>query len=105
MHNDKKFTLEEVCELKHSPTMLLAERVKGDLIAAVREQPANSEFEAAVRALEAWDNTVSADSRGGTLFADWWDRYYEKGVGKFAVPWSAAEPTTTPRGPADGRVP
>ena len=80
VHNDKKFTLEEVCELKHSPLMLLAERVKGDLIAAVREAADHSEFDAAIRALEAWDNTVAADSRGGTLFADWWERYYEKGV-------------------------
>ena len=44
---------------------------------------------------------MAADSRGGTLFANWWDRYYEKASGKFAVAWSAAEPTTTPRGLAD----
>ncbi|HEV3137329.1 MAG TPA: penicillin acylase family protein, partial [Pirellulales bacterium] len=101
VNNDKKFTLEEVCELKHSPLMLLAERVKGDLIAAVRASQPTSELEAAVKTLEAWDNTVAAESRGGTLFAEWWDRYYEKGVGKFAVPWNAAEPMTTPRGLAD----
>src|SRR5262249_37140355 len=99
--NDKKFTLEEVCELKHSPLMLLPERVKGDLIAAVRAAQPTSEVEAGLSALERWDNTVAAESHGGTLFAEWWDRYYEKGVGKFAVPWTAAEPMTTPRGLAD----
>jgi len=101
VHGDRKFTLEEVCDLKHSPAALVAERVKGDLIAALRASGPNSEVEAGIRSLENWDNTVAADSRGATLFANWWERYYEKGTGKFAVPWSAAEPTTTPRGLAD----
>ena len=101
VHNEKKFTLEEVVALKHSPGMLLAERVKDDLIAALRASQPTSEIEAAIKALESWDNTVAAESRGGALFADWWDRYFDKGVGKFAVPWDPAEPTTTPRGLAD----
>ena len=103
VNNDKKFSLEEICALKHSSLMLLAERVKDDLIVAVRGAAPTSEVEAGLRALDKWDNTVAADSRGGTLFANWWDRYYEKGVGKFAVPWSAAEPMKTPRGLADPR--
>jgi acyl-homoserine-lactone acylase len=101
VHSDKKFTLEELCELKHSPAMLLAERVKGDLIAALRAAEASSELEAGIKALENWDDTVKIDSRGGTLFANWWERYFEKGTGKFAVPWDPAEPITTPRGLAD----
>lgn len=101
INDERKFTLEEVCELKHSPGMLLAERVKDDLIKALKTAPPSSELDAAIVALERWDNTVAADSRGGTLFANWWDRYFEKGVGKYAVPWSAAEPMNTPRGLAD----
>ena len=101
IHNDKRFTLEEVCDLKHSPLMLLAERVKGDLIAALCAEKSTPELEAAIHTLENWDNTVAAGSRGGTLFANWWERYSQKGIGKFAVAWSAAEPTTTPRGLAD----
>ncbi len=101
VHNEKKFTLEEVCDLKHSQLMLLAERVKDDLIAALEAAQPTSEIDVAIKALENWDNTTATDSRGGTLFVNWWERYYEKGVGTFAVPWSAAEPTTTPRGLAD----
>ena len=71
------------------------------MIAALRATQPTSELEAAIKTLEAWDNTVSADSRGGTLFNNWWDRYYDKGKGKHAVAWSAAEPTATPRGLAD----
>jgi acyl-homoserine-lactone acylase len=37
LHNDRIFSLEDVVETKHSPRMLLADRVKDDLIAAVRE--------------------------------------------------------------------
>jgi acyl-homoserine-lactone acylase len=101
IHNDKKFTLEEVCDLKHSPRMLLAERVKDDLIAAVRATQPSSELEAALKVLEDWDNRVSAESRGAALFDRWWERYDADGAGKFAVEWSAAEPTATPRGLAD----
>lgn len=101
VHNDRKFTLEEICALKHSPKMILADRVKNDLLAALREEPKSSELTAAIDTLEAWDNTVAAESRGGTLFAEWWDRYSDKLTHKYAVPWSAAEPMTTPRGLAD----
>jgi acyl-homoserine-lactone acylase len=99
--NGKKLSLDDVCTLKHSPLMLLAERVKPDLIAALKASSSGSNLEAAIRALESWDDTVAAESRGGTLFANWWDRYYQKGVGKFAVAWSATEPMLTPRGLAD----
>ena len=101
--NDLKFSLEEVRDRKHSPGMLLAERVKGDLIAALRSMPATSELEAAIATLESWDNTVTAESRGGTLFTAWWNRYLAAG-GKHAVEWSAAEPTSTPRGLADAEL-
>jgi acyl-homoserine-lactone acylase len=103
IHNDRKFTLEEVCNLKHSPLMLLGERVKADLIALIRASQPTSELESAAKALEDWDNTVKVESRGGTLFANWWQRYSEKDKrpNLFAVRWSAAEPTATPRGLAE----
>ena len=101
IHNDRKFTLDEVCALKHSPLMLLAERVKADLIAMLAATQGAAPLAAAIEALRQWDDTVSADSRGGTLFANWAARYFDHGIGQFAVPWSAAEPTTTPRGLAD----
>jgi len=95
----EELTLEEVCERKHSPLMLLAERVKPDLIEALRESGQAGQ-ESAIAALEAWDNTVSAESRGGTLFTEWWRRYEAAG-GKFATEWSADQPTATPSGLAD----
>ncbi len=99
--NDRQLSLDDVIRLKHSPKMLLADRVKSDLIAAVRAAGPTTEIEAALRVLDAWDNTVAAESHGGTLFAAWWDRYYDKTKETFAVPWSAAVPMATPRGLAD----
>ena len=74
-----KLSLDDVIRLKHSPRMLLADRVKerSDRGRA-RHRVRRPKSKRPLRVLDAWDNTVAADSRGGTLFADWWDRYYDK---------------------------
>jgi acyl-homoserine-lactone acylase len=109
LDNDRRFSLEDVVETKHSMRMLLADRVKPDLIAAVRGAAANSpsgEVGAALEMLVGWDNTVAAGSRGGVLFETWWSRYRSllRGVEPHAVPWNSVEPLTTPRGLADPRL-
>lgn len=119
LHNDKQFSLEDVIEMKHSERMLLADRVKEDLIRAVKASGSGGEVALAIEMLEAWDNTVARDSRGGLLFENWWNRYVStadsvrvsgspESVGfaatpekLFRKPWSYDEPTTTPYGLAD----
>src|SRR5690606_13194621 len=115
VHNRRKLSLEDVVELKHSTKMLLADRVKPDLVAAVRAAGATGEVASALELLERWDNTVSADSRGGVLFEAWWRRYVslvrsqaEGGsVGAdaeallYREPWTPERPLETPRGLAD----
>ncbi|MQA92192.1 MAG: hypothetical protein GEU90_18530 [Gemmatimonas sp.] len=103
LHNDRIFSLEDVVEAKNSMRMLLADRVKDDLVAAVRSTAPSSEVAAAVELLAAWDNRVAAESRGGVLFETWWDRYRSMLDGRepHAVPWTPDAPTTTPRGLAD----
>lgn len=107
---DQKFSLEDVIRLKHNYRMLLADRVKNDLIAAVKATSPEGEVAEAVRLLESWDNTAAPDSRGSTLFEIWW--LYYSGIRppertilpdekRFARIWSEAEPFTTPRGLAD----
>ncbi|HJR35356.1 MAG TPA: penicillin acylase family protein [Gemmatimonadales bacterium] len=99
----KMLTLEDVIRLKHSYRMLLADRVKSDLLAAIRAANDSSLGEAE-RILRAWDNTAAPDSRGGVLFEAWWRRYRPAGTRNeqtYAVLWSKEEPTTTPRGLAD----
>jgi acyl-homoserine-lactone acylase len=95
--NDRVLSLEDVVKLKHSYRMLLADRVRDDLVRAVRATKPTGEVARAIDLIAAWDKTVAPESRGGTLFEIWWTRYRTTG-GRFARPWSPAEPTTTPRG-------
>lgn len=119
IHNDKKFSLEDIVALKHSERMLMADRVKDDLIEAVEQSEPEREVAEALQLMKEWDNRVSRDSRGGVLFKTWWSRYSSsadsqrvdsspESVGYpataeklFKEPWSYEEPTTTPYGLAD----
>ena len=108
--NDTRFSLEDVVRLKHSDRMLLADRVKDDLTAAVRAKLREGTFEDddhvtianAAALIESWNNTAAASSRGAVLFAEWWRLYTEVVEGApFAEPWRAEAPLSTPRGLAD----
>ncbi len=114
--NRQRLSLEDVVRLKHSYRMLLADRVKDDLLGAVRAAlgdgsltgNAAAQAAAGLALLERWDNTAAAESRGAVLFAEWW-RVYTRALGRgnaedssaFAVAWTADAPMHTPRGLAD----
>ena len=100
---NKKLSLEEVIALKHSYHMLLADRVKGDLIAAVRASNPTPAVAQAIDALSRWDNTVAPASKGGVLFEIWWRRYIQGSPpdSMYAQPWSLTAPALTPRGLRD----
>ena len=120
IHNDELFSLEDIVELKHSKRMLIADRVKDDLVEAVRDSDPDEEMREAIDLIEEWDNTVARDSRGALLFNIWWDGYRDKAdssddqqstpeaVGYsanadslFAKPWSIDKPAETPQGLAN----
>lgn len=98
----KKLTLEDVVRLKHSYHMLLADRVKPDLLAAARAAN-DSSLSKVIELLSRWDNSASPEARGAVLFELWWRRYAQGGrdVPRYAVVWSKDDPTGTPRGLAD----
>ncbi len=98
INNDNKFSLEQIVDMKHSLRMLLAERVKDDLIQAVNSANPDVTTQQAIVALKEWDDTVAADTRGSALFEAWWKIYSKDGQGGFAVDWSADKPTSTPYG-------
>jgi acyl-homoserine-lactone acylase len=102
LESQPKFSVEDVIRLKYSTRLLLAERVKADVVAAVRESTdASPEARAGADVLEGWDNQVSATSRGAVLFQRFWDLYSGGVRPPYAVVWDDANPTTTPRGIAD----
>lgn len=97
-----RFSVADVIRLKYDTRMLLAERVKQSLVDAVRTAPqATPEARAGAEALEAWDGTVSAWSRGGALFVRFWERYATKVPQPFARPWDPRDPLRTPAGIGD----
>lgn len=100
LHNDRRFTLEELVEAKHSPRMLLAERVKNDLVHAIGVSDADPEIRAAGRLVDQWDGTATPETRGSVLFEAWWRQYQVMADSTrwFREPWSAAQPVDTPRG-------
>jgi acyl-homoserine-lactone acylase len=101
--NNRKFSLEDVVRLKHSYKMLLADRVKSDLIAAVRATRPTGDVDDALRLLQRWNNSAAVDSRGAMLFEIWYQRYAQgqQPPAIFAHPWSESDPLKTPRGLAD----
>lgn len=107
---DEKYSLEDVVRLKHNYRALLADRVKNDLIAAVKATNPVGDVAAAVSLIERWDNTASAESRGSTLFEIWWQHYSGLRDGsrnilpdekRYAQVWDVNDPFNTPRGLAD----
>jgi acyl-homoserine-lactone acylase len=105
----ERLSLEDVIARKHSYRMLLADRVKADMIAAARREPIAGEVGRALELLASWDDTAAPESQGGVLFKAWWDAYVaahaaasgDEEAEPFAVAWSPAAPLATPRGLAD----
>jgi acyl-homoserine-lactone acylase len=95
-----KLSLGDVIALKHSYRMLLADRVRDDLVAAVRASQPSAEVTKAIDVIAKWDRTVAPASRGGVLFELWWRRYVAgtRADTMFAVPWDPKAPVKTPRG-------
>lgn len=103
IHTDRILSLEDVVDLKHSMKMILADRVKEDLVAAVRDRHPSGEIHQAIEVVARWDNTTSRDSRGSTLFETWASRYFDvtDGPRQFRTEWSVHDPLRTPRGLGD----
>jgi acyl-homoserine-lactone acylase len=97
---NKKLSLEDVVRLKHSYRMLLADRVKADLVAAVKATRPSGDLAAALALLQRWDNTASPESRGSALFEVWFQLYAQgrPDSALFAHPWIETDPLKTPRG-------
>jgi acyl-homoserine-lactone acylase len=115
-----KLSLKNVINRKYNMSMLLADRVKVDLIQAVEHSRPSGEIKKALKILKKWNNTVAKNSKGGILFVTWWKRYVQlANRGKrvrptpesagfpapakalFAVPWTPKQPASTPYGLAN----
>ncbi len=100
INNDRKLNLQDVLALKHSYRMLLADRVRDDLVTQVRASNPSPDVTKAIDLIARWDKTVAPESRGGVLFEMWWRKYIEhtRPDTMYAVQWSAQHPASTPVG-------
>jgi acyl-homoserine-lactone acylase len=99
IENDPKITLEKVLAYKYNTKLLLADRVKEDLLKAVRGQTVNGiALDEAAELLQQWDNTASRDSKGALLFTEFWRRYGKQAKKPYQTPWDEKHPASTPSG-------
>jgi acyl-homoserine-lactone acylase len=103
VHTDEVLSLEDVVEMKHSLKMLLADRVKDQLVGILHASRPPREVSEAIQALAEWDNRAARDSRGAVLFKFWATRYLRIADPErvYLVPWSESDPARTPLGIGD----
>jgi len=99
LESDKELTLEKVKAFKFNTKLLLADRVKGDVVKLARGQTVDGvSLDEAAGLLEKWDNTASQEATGAALFVNFWRKYGKQATNPYAVPWDEAKPVTTPYG-------
>lgn len=103
IHNEDRYSLEEVVELKHSQRSILAERLKDDLLAALSGVELDETERRAVELLESWDHTTTRDSTGSVIFQEWYSIYSDDQENEdiYAEQWDAEHPISTPDGLVD----
>lgn len=103
IHNDRKFSLEDVVSEKFSQRSLLAERVKDDLLNALAGETLNDPETQALSLLESWDDTTTRDSTGSVIFQEWFTNYRKdkKADELYVTQWDFDDPIETPDGLAD----
>ncbi len=99
---DDSITFDEMLDYKNSMRLLLADRVKDDLVALTRGETRDGvDLDRAAQVLAAWDNTASRESRGSVLFVRFWDRYHKRANKTFREGWSPDKMMSTPYGIGD----
>jgi acyl-homoserine-lactone acylase len=108
---EPKTSYEMLLEEKLSTRSEMADRILPDLLQAAKDYGTPLAKQAA-GVLAAWDRQTEADSRGALLFYTWSQHFLgtalatttAAGQRNFAVPYSATEPLTTPRGLKDPKA-
>lgn len=102
LESQPKFSLADVQRLKFNTKMLIADRLKPDLIRAIKALPEPSdELKKGLAIIEAWDNTASAAATGAVLFQRFANTYFDATKKPYAVEWDAGHPARTPAGISD----
>ena len=97
-----RFSLDDVKRMKFNTRMLIADRLKPDLIKIIKAAASPSDdLLKGLAVIEAWDNTASADAKGAVLFQRFVTAYLEATKKPYAVEWNKQDPARTPSGISD----
>lgn len=95
----RRITLEDVKRDKYNESLLLAIRLKPELLALAKQRNGeNADLAEAIAVLQQWDNRAAAESRGAMLFVQWWEDYKRKTTSPFKTAWNEDKPFDTPCG-------
>lgn len=102
LQSDSSFTWQEFLRDVRDTRMELADRLLDDLL-PVASASRSDDVRRAADVLARWDRTTDAASRGAVLFVQWWTDYGRRmgARSRYATPWSAQHPLSTPDGLAD----
>ncbi len=99
LESQSKFSLDDVKRMKFNTKMLMADRIKSDLIKTLKAVPSPSDdLLKGLAVIEAWDNTASADAKGAVLFQRFATSYLDATKKPYAVEWNRGDPARTPSG-------
>lgn len=99
LESKAKFSLADVQQMKFNNKLLLADRLKPDLLRALRATAnPTDELRSGMDVLAAWDNAANADSKGAVLFQRFADNYLREAKQPYALKWEVADPGGTPKG-------
>jgi acyl-homoserine-lactone acylase len=100
----KQWDLDQVKRFKFDEHVIIAPRVKPQLIALLRNQVTNQQMLSAADLLQEWDNRASVESKAALLFVRWWESYSRQARPQFQTPWSPDDPLGTPSGLGDPKA-
>ncbi|WP_343615928.1 penicillin acylase family protein [Novosphingobium sp.] len=98
-----KLSFDDFVARKLTTRSLMADRMLPDLLAAAKDST-DTDVQAAVALLSAWDHQDNADSRGALLFETWAGIFAPGNFtsqANYAVKWTLDDPLETPRGLKD----
>jgi len=100
----KEWDLDKVKRYKFDEHVIVAPRVKPQLIALIRNGPADEQMLSVAELLQQWDDRASVENRAALLFVRWWENYSRQAKPRFQIPWSPDDPLGTPRGLGDPKA-
>ena len=101
LSSEHEFTLDKLKAYKFDSEILIADRLKDELLSLIKTRDNNEQWREATRILKSWDNHADVNSHGATLFFVWWAEYYKLTQKPFKTPWSSDDPIGTPKGISD----